>query len=126
MYLARGRGLGGSTCTNATLYTRGSAADYDGWGLPGWGAKDVLPWFRAAEDNTDGEHARSGVPVSSMASRRTLVEALCWCNTNPTAERLRTPLPLLPPPVTAHHPRRHPVSHCPWQGWADGCGEPTL
>ena len=55
VYLARGKGLGGSTCTNATLYGRGSAADYDAWGLPGWTSKDVLPWFKASEDQSDGE-----------------------------------------------------------------------
>jgi len=51
VYLARGRTLGGSSATNATLYLRGSAADYDGWGLDGWGAADVLPWFVASENN---------------------------------------------------------------------------
>jgi choline dehydrogenase-like flavoprotein len=51
VYLARGRTLGGSSATNATLYLRGSAADYDGWGLDGWRSGDVLPWFVAAENN---------------------------------------------------------------------------
>lgn len=53
IYLARGRLLGGSSSTNATLYHRGAAADYDGWGVPGWRSEDVLPWFRAAEGNKD-------------------------------------------------------------------------
>lgn len=51
MYLARGKLLGGSSSTNATLYHRGSAADYDGWDLPGWTGDDVLPWFVNMEDN---------------------------------------------------------------------------
>ena len=51
VYLARGRTLGGSSATNATLYLRGSAADYDGWGLDGWRAADVLPWFVCSENN---------------------------------------------------------------------------
>lgn len=51
MYLARGKLLGGSSSTNATLYHRGTAADYDGWGLPGWSSDDVLPWFVNMEDN---------------------------------------------------------------------------
>ena len=55
IYLARGRALGGSSCTNATLYHRGSAEDYDSWGLEGWGSKDVLPWFISAEDRAEGE-----------------------------------------------------------------------
>jgi choline dehydrogenase-like flavoprotein len=50
-YIARGKLLGGSSATNATLYHRGTAADYDDWQLPGWGALDVLPWFKSAEDN---------------------------------------------------------------------------
>lgn len=58
VYLARGKLLGGSSATNATLYMRGTAADYDGWGLDGWRAADVLPWFVAAESNSRGERAR--------------------------------------------------------------------
>ena len=50
-YLARGKLLGGSSSTNATLYHRGSAEDYDSWGLSGWGSEDVLPWFVSMEDN---------------------------------------------------------------------------
>jgi choline dehydrogenase len=33
---------------------RGSARDYDGWGLDGWTGADVLPWFVAAEANSRG------------------------------------------------------------------------
>jgi choline dehydrogenase-like flavoprotein len=51
VYLARGRTLGGSSATNATLYLRGSADDYNSWGLEGWRASDVLPWFVASENN---------------------------------------------------------------------------
>lgn len=50
-YIARGKLLGGSSSTNATLYHRGTAQDYDSWGLKGWGSQDVLPWFKCAEDN---------------------------------------------------------------------------
>jgi hypothetical protein len=32
----------------------GAAADYDGWGLDGWGSKDVLDWFIKAEDFPEG------------------------------------------------------------------------
>jgi fatty acid photodecarboxylase len=53
VYLARGRLLGGSSSTNATLYHRGAAADYDAWGVPGWAADDVLPWFVRSETNAD-------------------------------------------------------------------------
>jgi choline dehydrogenase-like flavoprotein len=55
VYLARGKLLGGSSATNATLYLRGSPADYDSWRLPGWGSDDVLPWFVNGECNSNGE-----------------------------------------------------------------------
>lgn len=67
---ARGRLLGGSSSTNATLYHRGTAADYDGWGVPGWGAADLLPWFLKAETNADqgeGGWRRSGSGVRAVA-----------------------------------------------------------
>ena len=50
----RGRTLGGSSSTNAMIYMRGQAQDYDAWaamGNPGWGWQDVLPWFIRAEGN---------------------------------------------------------------------------
>lgn len=54
VYLCRGKVLGGSSCVNVMLYNRGSADDYNAWrdefGLEGWGAKDVLPYFRRTED----------------------------------------------------------------------------
>lgn len=53
IYLARGRLLGGSSSTNATLYHRGAAADYDAWGIPGWGSKEALEWYKASECNRD-------------------------------------------------------------------------
>jgi choline dehydrogenase len=46
--------LGGGSSVNAMIYIRGNPADYDGWaaeGATGWGYKDVLPFFRKAEDN---------------------------------------------------------------------------
>jgi len=53
VYLARGRTLGGSSSTNATLYLRGTSADYDAWGLDGWTGSDVLDWFVRSECNTN-------------------------------------------------------------------------
>ena len=35
LFQGSGRGLGGSGAVNAMVYTRGSAYDYDSWGLPG-------------------------------------------------------------------------------------------
>jgi choline dehydrogenase-like flavoprotein len=57
VYLARGKTLGGSSATNATLYLRGSPADYDSWKLEGWSSNDVLPWFVNGETNSKGMHA---------------------------------------------------------------------
>jgi choline dehydrogenase len=57
LYIPRGRMLGGSSSMNAMLYIRGRPLDYDGWerqGAPGWGWKDVLPYFLRSEDNVRG------------------------------------------------------------------------
>lgn len=54
IYLARGKLIGGSSCTNAMLYHRGSAEDYDNWGVEGWGSKDVHEWFKKVENNSRG------------------------------------------------------------------------
>lgn len=57
LYIPRGKSLGGSSSMNAMLYVRGRPLDYDGWeaqGAPGWGYADLLPYFKAAEDNVRG------------------------------------------------------------------------
>ena len=65
-YQPRGRTLGGSSSTNAMVYIRGQHADYDHWaamGNPGWGWRDVLPYFLKAEHNErlqDEWHAQGG------------------------------------------------------------------
>jgi len=72
----RGKVLGGSSAINAMLYVRGQAADYDGWaqrGNPGWSYRDVLPYFRRAENcefasDKDEFHARGG-PLNVAALR---------------------------------------------------------
>lgn len=49
VYAARGKVLGGCSATNATLYTRGSAHDYE-WDIPGWGSQEALVGFQEAEN----------------------------------------------------------------------------
>lgn len=60
VYLARGKVVGGSTSTNATLYHRGCKEDYDGWNVPGWSGEQVLPWFNHCEDNQQGKGTYRG------------------------------------------------------------------
>jgi choline dehydrogenase-like flavoprotein len=79
LYIPRGRGLGGSSSMNAMLYVRGRPLDYDGWeaqGAPGWGYRDVLPYFIKAEDNIRGAsewHGAGGpLRVSDQRSPRPL------------------------------------------------------
>ncbi|PTS78643.1 choline dehydrogenase [Sphingomonas sp. HMWF008] len=61
--MPRGRLLGGTSSINGMMYTRGHAADYDGWavdGLEGWSYREVLPYFRRSESNWRGEGAFHG------------------------------------------------------------------
>ncbi|WP_346839193.1 choline dehydrogenase [Microbulbifer sp. SAOS-129_SWC] len=60
LFWPRGRTLGGSSAINAMIYIRGNGADYDAWaaaGNPGWGWRDLLPYFLLAEGNTRGSDA---------------------------------------------------------------------
>ena len=59
----RGKLLGGSSSINAMVWIRGHPADYDSWrdlGNPGWGFADLLPYFKAVEDNEAGADAYRG------------------------------------------------------------------
>jgi len=49
IFTPRGRVLGGSSSINGLVYIRGQPADYDGWGIPGWGFADLQPYFERAE-----------------------------------------------------------------------------
>jgi choline dehydrogenase-like flavoprotein len=56
-YQPRGKVLGGSSSTNAMIYTRGHSSDYDHWaaqGNAGWSYDEVLPYFKRAEHNERG------------------------------------------------------------------------
>ena len=53
----RGKLLGGSSSINAMVWIRGAREDFDDWrnaGNPGWGYDDLLPVFKALEDNQAG------------------------------------------------------------------------
>jgi choline dehydrogenase-like flavoprotein len=70
--------LGGGSTINAQIYTRGNALDYDGWareeGCEGWSYREVLAYFKRAEDNqrfVNDYHAYGGplgvsMPISPL------------------------------------------------------------
>ena len=79
----RGKTLGGSSSINGLLYIRGQAEDYDHWrqlGNAGWSHADVLPYFKRAEDQENGEddyHGAGGpISVSNMRVHRPVCHAL--------------------------------------------------
>ena len=81
IFLTRGRGLGGTSLTNAMVYMRGNRGDYDHWrdlGNEGWSYDDVLPLFKRSEHNHRlGEpfHGTSGgLMVSDQPARNPLTE----------------------------------------------------
>ena len=63
--------LGGSSSSNATLYARGSRADYDAWNMPNWTSQEALQAFIACEDNKEGE------PPALSAHRNVLAGHAC-------------------------------------------------
>lgn len=65
--------IGGGSSINAQLYARGNATDYDLWakedGCTGWSYRDILPYFKRAEDNqrfADDYHSYGGPLGVSM------------------------------------------------------------
>ncbi|RAZ78589.1 GMC family oxidoreductase [Mesorhizobium atlanticum] len=60
----RGKLLGGSSSINAMVFIRGAREDFDAWaaaGNPGWSYDDLLPSFKAMEDNAAGADRWRGV-----------------------------------------------------------------
>ena len=71
----RGKVIGGSSSINAMVYVRGDATDFDDWrhaGNVGWGWRDVLPAFKAMEDNEAGadEWRGQGGPLFISDAKR--------------------------------------------------------
>jgi len=59
----RGRVLGGTSSINGLIYIRGQHADFDQWrqmGNVGWSYRDVLPYFKRAENQEHGANAYHG------------------------------------------------------------------
>ncbi len=80
IYQPRGKVLGGSSSINGLVYIRGQHEDFDGWrqrGCTGWGADDVLPYFRRAEDQTRGADAFHGTGGPLCVSDATEPHPLC-------------------------------------------------
>ena len=53
IHQARGKVIGGSSSINGMAYVRGCAGDFEEWvahGADGWGYRDVLPYFKRAEE----------------------------------------------------------------------------
>jgi len=95
IYAPRGKVQGGSGSINAMLYVRGQAGDFDDWaaaGNPGWGYREVLPYFRKLEQHPAGDteyHAASG-PIG-ITPMKPLAHPLCDYYLR-AAEQLQWPL----------------------------------
>ena len=76
LHLPRGRVLGGSSCLNGMVHSRGARSDYGEWvalGAEGWGWDDVLPIFVRMEDFDGGVSELHGVGgPTSIISRYAL------------------------------------------------------
>lgn len=63
LFWPRGRMLGGSSSINGMIYIRGQREDYDHWralGNTGWSYDELLPLFKATEDNENGANTFHG------------------------------------------------------------------
>jgi len=62
MHTPRGKVLGGSSSINGLVYIRGNPQDFERWaeeGAAGWSYRDVLPYFKLAENREEGgDHYR--------------------------------------------------------------------
>ncbi len=79
LYFPRGKVLGGSSSINAMIYIRGNSDDYDNWhnlGNLGWSGKEVLDYFKKAENQSrviDEYHGVNGLlNVTDLRDRNPL------------------------------------------------------
>ncbi|WP_375481082.1 GMC family oxidoreductase [uncultured Jatrophihabitans sp.] len=77
-----GRVLGGGSCINGMIYSRGNRGDYDSYeslGVPGWSYDEVLPFFTRSENSWRGAsryHGPNGPLQTSHAHPDDLFEAI--------------------------------------------------
>ena len=73
MHTPRGKVLGGSSSINGLVYIRGNAQDFERWaaqGAAGWAYRDVLPYFKRAE-NARRRAATSTAATAASCRRAT-------------------------------------------------------
>lgn len=82
IFWPRGKAVGGSSKLNGMLWVKGDPLEFDHWnalGNKGWGAEDVLPYFRKSEAYAHGESSVRGrdgpVPVSLHGPHDPLTDA---------------------------------------------------
>jgi choline dehydrogenase len=78
IFTPRGKVLGGSSSINGLVYIRGQPEDYDGWGIPGWDWKSLLPYFKKSENQARGAnewHGAGGPLEVSDLERHELCDA---------------------------------------------------
>ncbi|KAK4654209.1 hypothetical protein QC762_000340 [Podospora pseudocomata] len=90
--------LGGGSSINLMMYTRAQRSDFDGWGVPGWSADEMLPYLKKLETyhgvDHNGTHGHDGpinVSTGTFTSTRfqneflSVVEETGW----PTSDDLQ-------------------------------------
>jgi choline dehydrogenase len=79
VFTPRGKVLGGSSSINGLVYIRGQPEDFDGWGIPGWRFRDLLPYFKKSENQSRGADDWHGVggplEVGDLPDRHELCDA---------------------------------------------------
>ena len=79
VFTPRGKVLGGSSSINGLVYIRGQPEDFDGWRVPGWGFRDLLPYFKKSENQSRGADAWHGtggpLEVGDLPDRHELCDA---------------------------------------------------